>query len=310
MNRRTLVAAERCSRINRAAWAVAALGVLVPGSPLAGQTPTPLTRVQASGLDSTRVGRVTVHFDSQDRAHAMELANMAERAAAYFEREFDASFPLHLAVLRPKEWFVPYQGGDTEPYGMPWGWVPESLMSVPASLTEGVLIMGPDHEADRRRVRFVMLHEFGHLAAKRFLHPDGDQLYSSVRWFEELVATYFAYAFVYQEDPAWAQAGLREWVEIVKADPPPSASLDWRFMVQLPPEQFAATYGWYQNLLNVRAAELYARHGLSFLLALRDLPWAKSDDWTTESLLPLLEAISPGFERWAEDLQQGKYTAR
>jgi hypothetical protein len=79
-------------------------------------------------------------------------------------------------------------------------------------------------------------------------------------------------------------------------------------MAGLPPQQFGRTYAWYQNLLNVRAADLHARHGLAFLRAVRDsLPWARSDEWTTEMLLPQLDSFAPGFQRWAQQLEHGEY---
>lgn len=276
-----------------------------------GQTPTPLQRVRAARLDSAEIGRATVFFAPADRAHATALAALLDSAARYFQRELGDSFPLNLAVLRPDAWFDPYQEGTPALYGMPWGWIPESLVTVPASLTEGILIQGPDEEADLRRVRFVMLHEYGHLAAKAYLHPHGEQLWSSVHWFEEMVATYFAYAYVYRADPDWARAGRREWVEYVQRDPPRSATLDWRFMSRLPPQQFGAVYAWYQTLLNVRATDLYAEHGLEFLRDVRDqLPWTNSDEWTSDMLLSYLESFAPGFQTWAKHLQQGRYVGR
>lgn len=267
------------------------------------QNPSPRARVEALGLESMQIGRVAAHFATTDRAYAETLATLSEQAAAFFEREFGVSFPVHLAVLGPTQWFVPYEGGEFEPYGMPWGWVDESLMTAPASLNEGVLITGPDSAANARRVRFVLLHEFGHLANKRYLHPDSPRPYSSVRWLEELLATYFAYSFVHAHDVEWAEASRAEWAEFVAGYTPTVLSLDWTFMRELAPEQFAQTYAWYQNLLNVRAAELHDAHGMELLRRLRnELPWESSGDWTTESILPLLEKVAPGFEVWAASL--------
>lgn len=263
------------------------------------------------GLDSVIVGQVTTFFATEDKDLATNLAALMDAAADHFGSTFQGGFPLYLAVLQPNAWFDPYDQGTPAPYGMPWGWIPSSLVGVPASLREGVLIVGPDEHANLRRVRFVMLHEYGHLAAKRYLHPQGDQLYSSVRWFEELLATYFAYAFVHEVDAEWARTARKEWMDFVRQDAPASATLDWSFMFRLPPQQFGRTYAWYQNLLNVRAADLYSEHGLRFLTELRDrLPWSNAEEWTTELLLPLLDAIAPGFQTWAEGLEKGRYIAR
>ena len=265
---------------------------------------TPLERVETLGLETGQVGHVTVYFASDDREHALQLAALCEAARAYFERELGASLPLHLAVLSRKDWFDPYPGGRSLPYGMPWGWVGDSLMSAHDSLDEGVLIVGDDDDANRRRVQFVLLHEFGHLASKRHLHPDDSRPYSSVRWFEEFLATYFAYAYVRAHAPEWAGTSREEWDELVQGQTPAVLSLDWGFMRGLSPGEFARTYAWYQNLLNLRAADVYDQHELEFLRAVRErLPWARSGEWTSESVLRLLEGIAPGFEAWADALK-------
>lgn len=272
------------------------------------EDPSPLKRIEALHLDTVKIGRVTAHFVPTDREYAHELATLSEAAAAYFERELDGSFPLQLAILSREHWFDPHWGGDSLPYGIPWGSVEDLLMTVPASLDEGVLILGPDDKANRRRVRFVMLHEFGHIANKRHLHPESPIPYSSVRWFEELLATYFAYSYVRADDPEWAEASRREWVDFLNGYSPAVLSLDWGFMRELAPDEIARTYAWYQILLNLWVANLYEERGLDFLRAVKDrLPWKDSGTWTTESLVPALEEIAPGFEARAVNLERGEY---
>src|SRR5690606_34371363 len=122
-------------------------------SSAAAQSPSPIETVRTLGLDSADVGGIRVHYARSDRNHALQLAALCEDAVSYFKGEFSASFSPQLAVLRPEDWFVPYAGAEGEPYGIPWGWIPDSLIAVPASLEEGVLITGPDHAADLRRVR-------------------------------------------------------------------------------------------------------------------------------------------------------------
>ena len=178
---------------------------------------------------------------------------------------------------------------------------------MPASLDEGVLITGSDRSANLRRVRFVMLHEFGHLASKQLLHPNSGQPYSAVRWFDELIATYFAYAFVRASDPDWARAAQDEWQRAVEEFTPPVVSLDWSHFRDLSPVEFARTYAWYQNVLNLHAATLYEEHGLDFLRSVRDrLDWQSAANWTTVGLIPVLDDIAPGFQAWASALERGE----
>jgi hypothetical protein len=71
------------------------------------------------------------------------------------------------------------------------------------------------------------------------------------------------------------------------------------------PVEFARTYAWYQNLLNLQAAALYDEHGLDFLRRIRDgLDWQNAADWTTDQLVPILDDIASGFQSWASALER------
>jgi hypothetical protein len=57
------------------------------------------------------------------------------------------------------------------------------------------------------------------------------------------------------------------------------------------------------SVLNLRVADVYAKHGLGFLRTLQaSLPFRTVDTWTTESVLRDLERIAPGFQPWADEL--------
>lgn len=307
---------ERYSPATRRGMGTAAVSAIAFGLMFAGAVPipaahaqrvSPLARVEALDLDTATVGRVTVYFAAADRAYAEQLAALSEEAAAYFESELGTAFQLYLAVLSPEEWFDPWADDGFGLYGNPWGWVQDLLMGIPASLDEGVLIVGPDDDANLRRVRFVMLHELGHLANKRYLHPEGSRPYSPVKWFEEFLATYFAYAFVRSSYPEWAETSRREWSAFIAGYTPPVLSpLDWSFMRDLPPEEAGQTFAWYQVLLNLRAAAVYEEHGFDFLRQVRDrLAWDEAGGWTAKSVLSALEEFAPGFEAWAEAVANG-----
>lgn len=264
-----------------------------------------LPQIDSLGLERATVGRVTTLFAPEDRARAHELGDLSEAAASFFARELGVSFEFQLAVLGPAHWFSPH--GVDLPYGIPWCSVAEALIVTPSSLTEGALIAGGNDVVDRKRVDFVTLHEFGHLAAKRYLHPASAYEEMPILWFEEFVATYFAYAFLSSFDPRWLDFAREDWAGHVDAYAPRIRSLDWTFMRALPPDELAPTYGWYQNVLNLRAADVHAEHSLGFLRMLREeLPVHAMDAWTTESLLEQLERLAPGFQEWADALQEGE----
>ncbi len=287
-------------------------GLLLAGTlsaaPAQGQDPSPLARVEALGLDTMKVGRVTVYFASADRERAGQLASLCEAAAAFFERELGIAFDVRIAALGPEHWFSEHPG---IPYAIPWASIPERLIFMPSSLKEGFLVQGPSELEDRRRADFILLHEYGHLAAKAYFRPADDRNDLPVSWFDELLANYFAYAYLHVSDGEWAEAAKATWVGVIESFTPSVLSLDWGFMNDLPPDEIARTYGWYQNLLNLRAAAVYEEHGLDFLRMLKNrLVWEKAAGWNTASLLPSLEDIAPGFEAWARDLKSGDYLPR
>jgi hypothetical protein len=70
-------------------------------------------------------------------------------------------------------------------------------------------------------------------------------------------------------------------------------------MDELNGAELARTYGWYQTILNLRAAELFDVHGIGLPRTLESMPWDEVEDWTTESVLESLETMAPGLVRWA-----------
>jgi hypothetical protein len=243
---------------------------------------------------------MTVYYSPEYRGRAEELAGLSKNAAAFMEDKLKLSFNFRLAVLSPDQWFSEHPG---IPYAIPWENQAEDLLFLPSSLKEGLLIRGSDEVANRRRVNFIALHEFGHLAAKHYYRPSSIGEPVPVSWLNELLATYFAFSFIQSTDSEWARAIRAEWKNEVKQYTPGTISLDWGFMNELPPNEVARTYAWYQNVLNLRAAEIHDESGFAFLQDLKKgLSWDNVDHWTNDSVLSQLESISPGFMEWANTL--------
>jgi hypothetical protein len=75
-------------------------------------------------------------------------------------------------------------------------------------------------------VDFVTIHEFGHIANKHYYHPTDAHEEFPLPWFEELVASYFAYAFIRSTDPQWTEAARKNWTASVDGYSPRVLSLD------------------------------------------------------------------------------------
>jgi len=268
-----------------------------------GQEPdkSPLMKVKALQPDTLDFGRLIVYYSPKCKERAREFAYLYENAAVLMKHNLGLSFTFHVAVLNPDQWFSEYPG---IPYAIPWESQADNLIFLPSSLKEGLLIKGPDEMADRRRVDFIALHELGHLAAKHYYRSSITGEPVPVSWLNELLATYFAISFIKSTNTEWARAIQAEWQANVEQYTPGTISLDWNFMNALQPDELARTYAWYQNLLNLRAAEVYDERGFKFLQDLKSgLVWDDVNNWTNKSVLAQLESISPGFTKWANTLE-------
>ncbi len=266
----------------------------------AAQDPSPYERIQALGLDSMRVDPVLILYDEADRARAAELASLVRDANEYFRHELELALEPRIAGLPAGHWV-----GDipTDRYTMPYGIEAERMIVVPAS---GARL--PEGAPFTRPIDFIALHEYGHLANTRYFRAGQWDAYAPT-WFEEFLATYWAWAYVRRFQPAWSDSLLREWPATLTKYTPPELSLDWRFMRSLPPEEMSRSYGWYQIMLNVEVARVYEEQGVGFLRAVRErLDWDVVDSWTTPALLARLEKIAPGFQEWADRLRAGDLT--
>jgi hypothetical protein len=290
---------------------------LLFGSPSsAGAQESPLPLFRELGLRPTSIGSTTLWSTPGHESWAAEIVELSAAAASMFNDSLGLSFDLSVAVLAPSEWRTWFVEGDdvtwaAEQYGMPWAWPPDRLIAVPATLDEGLVIRDPsDIEGNRRRLRFIALHELGHVSAREFFHPKSESRWSPVGWFEEFLATYFAVAFASLDEEMTAFV-VRFSTENVEGADPVHTDLDAMHQVfaQLPPAQAAANYGWFQSVINLKAVELFERHGFRLLTDLREaLDWDSFDRWSTDYLLDRMDRIDPGFRSWAEAVPTASFT--
>ena len=294
-----------------AIWLVATAlcACVAPSAALGQESPLPLLR--ELGLRSTSTGPATLYSTPGYEEWAGEIVDQSIAAVRLFADSLDLSFDFNVAVLMPPQWVTWFVNGDdvsweNEQYGMPWAWPPDRLIAVPATFDEGLVIRDPsDVDGNKRLLRFIALHELGHVSTREFFYPTSEHRWSPVGWFEELLASYFAVAFVSLDDEG-AEFVVTFSTEIIATTSPPFTNLDVMHQVfgRLPPSQAAANYGWYQAVLNLKAIELHERHGFGFLVALRDaLAWDSFEEWSTDYLLDRVDTLDPGFRAWAHGIQ-------
>lgn len=291
---------------------LAVLPLLLAGAPAAAaQVASPVARLEELDLERLQVDGVTVYYSSADRRPgSTSLAEEARRAGAFFgdavaffEERLGPGVDVVVAVLDPRDFGVVGAGR----YAMPFSVPAQRLVVVPARTAAFGLQSARDSGQARRVLDVIRLHELGHAVAAAYLHPAGFEGDPPVRWFDELVASYLGHAYMRESRPE-----LADFAETLAADEfrrgaPHFTSLEAyerHYDGYIAAPQGGSTLGWYQNVFNLRAAELFDEHGLGFFRALRTgLPWMRYELWTTASLVHDLDALAPGFLSWAEALQ-------
>jgi hypothetical protein len=148
-------------------------------------------------------------------------------------------------------------------------------------------------DAKRQMVDLIGLHEIGHAQVYAY------GLDAKQHWFNEFLASYFAYGYMRSREPEMAVV----WDAVMQAGregyEPTHRSLD--DLNRLYVGVGVGDYVWYQNVFQDRIRGVYDEHGLDFLR--RTLDRMSDPAWEPElsgELLAVLEEIAPGFLAWAE----------
>jgi hypothetical protein len=145
---------------------------------------------------------------------------------------------------------------------------------------------------------FIGYHEVGHVVIEAL------GLSQTQGWFNEILATFAAYAFMRDRHPDYARAWDALMQFNIETRQPDFRSLSEfeRQYAQVPRGGMSMeTLGWFQGMFHVRAAEVYSARGLEFLADLRSAGITAGATYDTPvELLTRLEAIVPGFQRWAQ----------
>jgi hypothetical protein len=157
------------------------------------------------------------------------------------------------------------------------------------------------HEAAREFVVHVGLHEIGHLQEVEY------GIAAPNKWFNEMLASYFSYAYLKARQPPVAT--VVEALDQIPLKPMPHTSLEDFEKLYL--DVGMENYVWYQQQFERRAIKVYAEQGLEFLKKVKSaFPAAgnspletKKDELTPTALILRLERICPGFQAWASELQ-------
>jgi hypothetical protein len=118
----------------------------------------------------------------------------------------------------------------------------------------------------------------------------------------EFLASYFAYAFMDARRPELARLWDLMGKAKVEGYTPRHRTLDdfERLYADVGP----ADYGWYQSVFEARANPLGEKQGLSFIRKVKEVFPAGAERLPAAEVLRRLEAVAPGFGRWAKAFDQ------
>jgi hypothetical protein len=140
-------------------------------------------------------------------------------------------------------------------------------------------------------VDLIGYHEVGHAfeAAAGIAPPN--------HWVDELVASYFAYAFMKEKYPDLANV----WDAMAETSLA-TQQVEHRSLADLDTLYFGVgipNYAWYEQLLFRRVQTIYTAQGVRFLEAMRrEFPTGAPPPTPAETMTRL-ERIAPGFAAWA-----------
>ena len=277
--------------------------------------PSLLQRIQALELP-TSVGLITAHYAHGHEPQARALRELVEDAMRFYREALGLESPLHMAVLTRNQWesLITWQ-----PYGIPGVVGRPPVIFLPATddnvaaldalslklrVTPNTLALIESSglsfdDAARRYVDLVGLHELGHVYAQAYGLTPGSA------WLNELLATYFAYAFLREQRPLQArmwQGILQAYIDAVQPTHRTLADFDRLYF-----GVGAQNYVWYQAQFQRMVARAYEARGLGFLAAVRDAlaapPGGRLD---AADIVERLERVLPGFRPWAAELTLGR----
>lgn len=289
-----------CTRPSLFAYLILSLFMLQSAQAQA-QTDSTLIRVQALELERTHEA-LTVHYSAGYKARAQAVRTLLMQADAFLEASLDIDAMMELAILSQTDWPAVWPF----PYGIPYTslnapWV----VVMPATPEASVLYPGfasllNDADASTM-IDNIGFHEVGHVYVSEYLYPsnlNGPPL----RWLDELLAQYLAYAVIHELDKHRATIWDTFTNAMLGLPQPKHTTLEAfesEYYSYLTTQEGSQNYGWYQSLFAARASEVFETHGIGLLKDLKtNLDWSDVGAWDTSTAIAHLESVAPGFQAW------------
>ena len=264
-------------------------------------------QVQNLNLDSTDVGTL-LYYSKGYLTRGVQISKQIENARLFYLDSLGIDVQIKIALLDALDYSKVSFG---IPYGLPF--IRNGLVMLPADTSVGAvkdmyasfaqtasedIISNLENvgfgykEGLSRMVDLIGLHEIGHAQINVY------RLDTRQKWFNEFMASYFAYVYMQIKEPKMAVI----WDNITHAGfqgyTPKHNTLDIFNKLYL--GVGFDDYVWFQNAFQERIREIYPKKGLDFIRLVQDrLSDFSFQPKTADELLKVLEEIEPGFIKWA-----------
>ena len=236
-----------------------------------------------------------------------ELHALLSEADRFLEASLGFGADFAIAVLDEESW----AGLSPFPYGIPFVSLAQPwVVVVPADVDRSVL-MGPFEEmlgapAARAAIDNIGFHEVGHIYVDEFFAVLRSEDGPKVRWLDEFLASYLAYAFV--DAVAEERAALwRVFTRSTLDGPPPRYrgfdDFEAEYYGFLASEEGSPNYNWYQAAFLDLVVRIYSTDGLDFVHTLREaLEALDPAEVTSDRVRAVLSGVTPHFGAWSASL--------
>jgi len=264
--------------------------------------------IRELGLDSLDHG-LRVYYPPGYQDRAASLGPVFHDAVRYLNDSLNANLEIRVALLDRTVWkqvrsipyglpFVEYSA-DPPVVGLPadgegavYAFIRELGDTLPVAKRDYLAAHGYTwDQASRRMVDFIGFHEIGHA------YEELCRISSPAQWFSEFLASYFAYLYLYEEQPEMAVVWEVTGEVILRGHMPAHRTLEE--FETLYTRVGVPDYAWYQTAFQGLVNRMVKQYGFDFIYRAQQLFSRGGDAMSPEEVVVLLTKRYPEFREWA-----------
>ncbi|WDV46810.1 hypothetical protein PV797_03720 [Clostridiaceae bacterium M8S5] len=263
-----------------------------------------------NSLECIGSGKLRVKYSKGYLEKATAQYNLLKQMKEFYNEKKGFNLTVEVNLLYREAWEKKYD----LPYGLPFVMLEEiSVIVLPATedgiVVESMLVFKdivPQNikdilseinysyeDAVKQFPDLIGLHEIGHTLT---IENGNDNLNN---WFNEFMATYFAYAFMRNKAPELAKLWeANAYITYLDGSKPEYTSMDALDEVYC--DMPVPNYDWYQKQFTLLAEKVYDAMGLDFIDSVRDA--FGNDEVKGDETFDRLRTISPIFDEWIAEI--------